>query len=314
MIFSVAIPAYKRTYLREAIESVLGQSYKDFELIILNDASPEDLDSIVNSFDDVRIRYYKNTKNCGAINVVNNWNKCLEYAIGDYIICMGDDDRLMPLCLEEYAKLIEKYPGLGVYHAWTEIIDEDGNFYKMQQPRPIIEGVYSLWWNRWHGRSLQFIGDFCFDTKMLREDGGFYNLPMAWASDDITAVRAARYKGIANTQVLCFQYRENRFSISTSGSQEIKMKATVQEKMWYQNFIMRQMPKDEIEKNYRSLLINDIDKFITFKMKYQMSLDMKKRYWRLFFWICNRKQYDISFSSVIIAFIKALKSMLYNKD
>lgn len=308
MKFSVTIPAYKKRYLKESIASIICQSFADFELIIVNDASPEDLDSIVNSFDDNRIRYFKNEKNFGAINVVNNWNKCLEYAQGDYIICMGDDDRLTPICLEEYAKLIEKYPGLGVYHAWTEIIDEDGNFYKMQQPRPIIEGVYSFCWNRWHGRNLQFIGDFCFDTKMLREDGGFYNLPMAWASDDITAVRAARYNGIANTQVLCFQYRENRFSISTSGSQAIKMKATVQEKKWYQDFIMQQMPQNETEEKYRDLVKNDFDRYFTFKMKYQMSLDMKKKYWRLFFWICNRKQYDMSLRIVIKAFIKALKS------
>lgn len=312
MKFSVTIPAYKKQFLKEAIASVICQSYADFELIIVNDASPEDLDSIVNSFDDNRIRYYKNEKNFGAINVVNNWNKCLAYAQGDYIICMGDDDKLMPICLEEYAKLIEKYPGLGVYHALTEIIDENGNFYKMQQPRPIIEGAYSLWWNRWHGRSLQFIGDFCFDTKLLREDGGYYNLPMAWASDDITAVRAARYKGIANTQVLCFQYRENRFSISTSGSMAIKMKATVQEKKWYQDFIMRQIPQDDIEIKFRSLLISDIEKYINLKMIYQMSLDMEKRYWRLFFWICNRKQFDISLSSIIRAFIQVLKSLLYN--
>ena len=62
--FSITIPAYKRTYLQECIDSILGQTYTDFELIIVNDASPEDLDSIVNSFSDSRIRYYKNEKNC----------------------------------------------------------------------------------------------------------------------------------------------------------------------------------------------------------------------------------------------------------
>ena len=100
MEFSITIPAYKAKYLNECIDSILAQTYKDFELVIVNDASPEDLDSIVNQYIDSRIRYYVNEKNCGAINVVDNWNKCLEYAKGEFIICMGDDDKLMPNCLE----------------------------------------------------------------------------------------------------------------------------------------------------------------------------------------------------------------------
>lgn len=47
MKFTIAIPAYKRTFLKECIDSILAQTYKDFELIIINDASPEDLDSVV---------------------------------------------------------------------------------------------------------------------------------------------------------------------------------------------------------------------------------------------------------------------------
>ena len=153
MFFSVTIPAYKAKYFKECIDSILAQTYSDFELIIVNDASPEDLDSIVSSYSDSRIRYYINEKNCGAVNVVDNWNKCLEYAKGEYIICMGDDDRLLPNCLEEYVKLMEKYPGLGVYHAWTEIIDEKGEYKNMTDARPEYESVYSLIWHRWKGRS-----------------------------------------------------------------------------------------------------------------------------------------------------------------
>ena len=191
MFFSITIPAYKKKYLKEAIDSCLAQSYKDFELVIVNDHSPEDLDSIVKSYNDSRIRYYVNEKNCGAINVVDNWNKCLEYAKGDYIICMGDDDRLLPCCLREYRKLIEKYPKLKVYHAWTQMIDDNGEMYMYQESRPEYEGAYALLWHRWLFRNCQFIGDFCFSTDNLRAQGGFFKLPLAWSSDDITVFRAA---------------------------------------------------------------------------------------------------------------------------
>lgn len=69
MKFSITIPAYKQKYLYEAIESCLAQTYEDFELIIVDDASPEDLKSVVDQFDDKRIRFYRNEKNCGALNV-----------------------------------------------------------------------------------------------------------------------------------------------------------------------------------------------------------------------------------------------------
>ena len=56
MRYSIGIPAYKGKFLFKCIESILKQDYADFELIIVNDASPEDLYSIVRQFDDPRIR------------------------------------------------------------------------------------------------------------------------------------------------------------------------------------------------------------------------------------------------------------------
>ena len=71
ILFSITIPAYKRAFLQECIQSVLTQTYADFELVIVNDHSPEDLDEIVNGFHDERIRYYKNEMGFGAEHVVS---------------------------------------------------------------------------------------------------------------------------------------------------------------------------------------------------------------------------------------------------
>ena len=81
--FSVTVPAYKAQFLAECIDSILAQTYKNFELIIVNDASPQDLDSIVSKYDHPRISYYKNKVGFGAEHVVGNWNNCFEYATGD---------------------------------------------------------------------------------------------------------------------------------------------------------------------------------------------------------------------------------------
>ena len=201
MKFSITIPSYKARFLDEAIKSVVSQTYDDWELIIVDDCSPENLESIVKPYlVDRRVRYFRNAKNCGAVDLVDNWNICLSYCTGDYVICIGDDDRLLPVCLEEYRRLIEKYPTLNVYHSRTEIINEQGNVIHLQEPRPEWESALSLLWNRWAYRNLQFIGDFCYRVQYLKDAGGYYKMPLAWGSDDITAVTAAKEKGLVRLE------------------------------------------------------------------------------------------------------------------
>ena len=76
--FSIAIPAYKGKYLQETIDSVLAQTCKNYEVVIVNDSSPYNLDNIINRYSDSRIRYFKNERNCGAKDVVDNWYKVLK--------------------------------------------------------------------------------------------------------------------------------------------------------------------------------------------------------------------------------------------
>jgi len=239
MKFSVTIPTYKTRYLDEAIRSIFCQSYADWELIIVDDCSPENLRAVAAPYlSDPRVRFYRNEKNCGAVNVVDNWNICLSYCTGDYVICMGDDDRLLPDCLSHYRELIEQLPGLNVYHTRTEIIDEDGQLTDLQEQRPQWESAISMLWNRWDHRNHQYIGDFCYDTQYLKQAGGYYKLPLAWGSDDITALLAAKEKGIGNTETFGFQYRENRHTISSSNSNKrLKIEACKSQYEWLTAFL-----------------------------------------------------------------------------
>lgn len=307
--FSITIPAYKAKFLKEAIESCLSQTYGNYELIIVDDCSPDDLRSIVKPYlTDSRVRYYRNEKNCGAEHVVDNWNICLSYCTGDYVICMGDDDRLLPICLAEYANLVEQYPGIGLIHGWTEVIDENGDFLSLQQPRPLYETAMSVCWNRWNGRS-QYIGDWCFRVDVLRQDGGFYKLPLAWASDDISAVRAASYNGVVNTQTLCFQYRENSKSITNTGEIKLKMDAILLEREWYKNFIKRSVPEG-IETKYKILLKDQFDSYFKMKLKNNLVEDMVNDITRLFCWMYVRHKYGLKFKDIFISCKKAIEYKL----
>lgn len=300
ILFSITIPAYKKKFLREAIESCLAQTYDSFEIIILDDASPEDLYSVVSEFDDKRIRYYRNDVNCGAVDVVNNWNKCLEMCNGQYMICMGDDDCLCPDCLETYLSLIGSFPDLGLYHGWTEIIDENSDVIDIQDPRPILESAWSLAWNRWKYRDRQYIGDFLYSVEELRSKGGFFYLPCAWGSDDISAISAAIGKGVANTQKVCFKYRNNSLSISRSSSNiEMKLKAIKMEREWYEEFLKIDT-NDDVDSIYRKLLQDRIDSYYAKKIGQNIS-DASRCMFEPMKYIGKRRLYGFSLKSLLYA-------------
>lgn len=313
LLFSILIPAYKAKYLKECINSVLSQSYELFELIIVDDNSPENLSSIVKQYSDNRIHYYRNNVGFGAYNVVGNWNKCLEYAIGDYVICIGDDDKLMPCCLDEYKKIIEKYPEKKVYHGWTEIIDENSNFMEITSVRPETESVYSMIWHRWMGRQ-QFIGDFCFDRIALLKNGGFYMLPLAWGSDDITAVIAATNYGIANTTQLVFQYRKNRFSISTGDNVNIRDKiySLCLEELWFSDFLKNE-PNNYEDRLFKESLVNMISDHYKKRKKGYLTKDMTCHLSSFFYWNKKKKDYGFTIGDLIMALLLGVWTIIKNK-
>lgn len=307
MKFSILIPAYKRKYLHECIDSCLKQSHSDFELIVVDDASPENLKSVINEFSDTRLHYFRNEKNCGAINVVDNWNICLSHAVEDYVICIGDDDKLLPLCLEEYSKLIDKYPEIGLLHGWTEIINEKSEVSRLTTHRCEYESVISLMWHRQYAYQQQFIGDFCFQREWLVKKGGFYKLPLAWGSDDISAFIGASKNGVANTQVPVFQYRVNSQTISNTGNIEKKMEATYLSHRWKTDFLSVPACTD-IDELYRKELLHDLSYSLQKGYGLTIANDIKsKSFLRLLYWLKRRKEYQINLKTLMYAMTQSLK-------
>lgn len=306
--FSVTIPAYKDKYLKETIDSILTQTYQNYELVIVNDASPYNLGSIVTQYNDPRIRYYKNKKNCGAKDVVDNWNICLSYATGDYIICMGDDDKLTPRCLQDFSDLIDKYPKLDLFHARSEIIDDDSNLVSVLEERPEWESVYSLMYNP---RNTH-LGDWLFKTETLRKNGGFYKLPYGWQSDDITAFIAAASHGVANTQEIGFQYRGNVLSISHDLTCiEDKIKAVNHAIKWRMAFVSDKHPDNREDQNLIELIKRDSQNMGNKAIDDMVEFDIRKNYWiRSWFWLCNLRENGISFKRYLRCVLKAIKYRL----
>ena len=303
-LFSVTIPAYKPTFLAETIDSVLAQQWTDFELVIVNDASPHDLDAIVGRYTDPRLRYFTNAHNCGARNVVDNWNICLSHARGKYVCCIGDDDTLTPTYLADFADLISRYPDVELFHSRAVIINDKSQIVEHLEQRPEWESVYSLIWNP---RNTH-LGDFLFLTSALRSHGGFYRLPYGWAADDLTAFTAAIAHGCCNTQRVGFCYRGNAESISHDMSCiEDKIRAYQHWGQWMLRFLQRE-PDNADDRRLRHLIAEGRQHYVEAHIDDMVEWDIRKQpLRRSLFWLRHHSRFDISLSRYLRATAKALK-------
>ncbi len=119
---SVVLPVFNcEKYIGAAIDSIVTQTFHDFELVIVNDGSTDNTESIVQEFSDPRIVYRKNEKNLGLIYTLN---KGIEAARGKYIARMDSDDVSLPDRLHQQSEFLEQHPDVGIVATTIINIDE----------------------------------------------------------------------------------------------------------------------------------------------------------------------------------------------
>ena len=124
-IISVVLPVYnEEKFIGECIESILNQTYRDFELIIINDASTDRSAEIINSYNDQRISVIDNLNNSGIVKSLNNG--CLN-ARGEFIARIDANDIAVETRFEKQLKYLNKSPNCAVVFSPVLIIDSDGN-------------------------------------------------------------------------------------------------------------------------------------------------------------------------------------------
>lgn len=172
---SVCIPTYNRShYLTYAVNTVLDQTYSDFELIICDDASPDNTSEVVAGFQDSRIRYIRHEKNIGRSR---NMRSGFEASKGDYFIKFDDDDALTPEFLEKTVNILDKNPQVDFVCTNHWVIDKNSNRVESATKENTIrwgkdqlkEGIIQdLDWQTFYYQSLQ-VGSTLFRYSCLKE-------------------------------------------------------------------------------------------------------------------------------------------------
>lgn len=120
---SICIPTYNNAeHISGTIKSILAQTYKNFELVIVDDNSRDNTVEVIRSFNDERIKLYQNSKNLG---MSGNWNRCVELCQGEYIKLICADDILVKDCIETELKEMQKNEGLSMVISDSTLIDDD---------------------------------------------------------------------------------------------------------------------------------------------------------------------------------------------
>ena len=130
---SVLMPVYntKEEWLKEAIESILNQTFTDFEFIIINDGSSNNAKDVILSYKDKRIKYYEQ-ENCGLIKTLN---RGLKLCKGEYIARMDSDDISLPKRLEKEVAVLDKNENIGIVGCWINRFPSNNIIYLKERPR-----------------------------------------------------------------------------------------------------------------------------------------------------------------------------------
>jgi glycosyltransferase involved in cell wall biosynthesis len=127
-MITVLMPAYNAArFLDESVRSILEQTFRDLELLLIDDASSDDSAAALSRFRDPRLRVLRNSRNIG---IAATLNRGIEEACGEYIARMDADDIACPQRLERQLNFMERHPDVGVLGTWVRLFGD--------QPRVIV--------------------------------------------------------------------------------------------------------------------------------------------------------------------------------
>lgn len=199
---SVLMPVYNaEKYISIAIESILQQTFTDFECIIIDDCSKDNSWKIIQEYakKDKRIIAKRNKRN---LNGCQNLNKCLSMARGKYVARADNDDWSYPYRFEKQYKFLESHPEVGIVGGAMELINEDGEV--------ISKRKYHLSDNEIRKHLFRY-SPFSHPLVMIRKSVldivGYYNPEYAPADDYELWFRIGKVSKFANLPYVLLQYR-----------------------------------------------------------------------------------------------------------
>jgi glycosyltransferase involved in cell wall biosynthesis len=197
-------------YLPEAIDSILGQTFTDFDFLIIDDGSTDRTREIIDSYQDPKIKLIRNQQNVG---LTHSLNKGLDLARGEYIARMDSDDISLPDRLARQVAYMDVHPEVAVCGTWAKDIDLDGKVIGVRET-PIGKDLEHNYWRP---------SPIIHPSAMIRRadlNGLRYDEQMRYAQDFDLWLRMRVKHKLANLPEHLLLYRVHRDSITSSRRDE----------------------------------------------------------------------------------------------
>lgn len=233
---TVLMPVYNcESFIKEAINSILDQTFTDFEFIIINDGSTDTTKNIINSYNDIRIKIVNNKKNIG---LTKSLNKGLKISKGEYIARMDADDISIKNRLKIESGFLNSNPEYGLIAARYSIIDKNGNILKNSGSYLNPDGIYY---------TLNFQNCLTHSSVMFRKNIvskiGAYDKALTQAQDYELWYRLSKVTKIYQTREILIKWRMSNKNIS-----------------FYFKDIQKETEINEVKKNLESCIESKLKK------------------------------------------------------
>ncbi|TAL60337.1 MAG: glycosyltransferase family 2 protein [Bacteroidetes bacterium] len=226
-VISVLMPVYNvEKYIGEAIDSILNQTFRDFEFIIVDDASTDNTLSIIQSFSDLRIKIIRNENN---LMLAASLNKGLQVARGKYVARMDGDDVSHPKRLEKLFDFLEKNPNIDICGSAMKLMDHENGVWEYKMDDKEIKAGMIWLATLSHGTVLMRL-----DT--IRKHNLYYDETFKVGQDWKYWYDAMKIVTFANLNEPLYFYRRGQQSVTIKFSHQSKDRYAVMHRLLLYDF------------------------------------------------------------------------------
>lgn len=265
---SVVIPTYNNArYLGAAIDSILGQDFDAFELIVVDDASDDDTAERVERYRDPRIRYLKNATQRG---IAGARNRGLDAARGEFMACLDSDDRADPGRLSQQIAFLDAHPKHAVVGSWASWMDSDGAprsrvtrrpidwsdasaqlIYKSSLQQPSVTGRTAVLREYRYDERYRFSSDYELWTRLAEHHRlASQPVPLVCCRRHETSTTRGQQAGVVDCQYAIFARQLERLGVRYDGddlqrhrllwrSAKRNVPASAEDMDWAEDWLMR---------------------------------------------------------------------------
>ena len=224
---AIIIPFYKKKYFQKTLESLAGQTNKNFSLYIGNDNSPENIDDLLHEFSEkLNFTYKKFDENLGADNLTLQWDRCIALAAKEeWIMVLGDDDVLGANVVKEFYNHLNqvKTSEIKVIRYASQLIDEEGNKTSTVYFNPEFEKAATSYIRTLKGKGRSTLSEHIF-SRSTYEKHGFKHFPVAFGSDNVAWLEFPDMGNIYSINTAVVSVRISKEHLSSSDDNGLKYK------------------------------------------------------------------------------------------